>query len=107
LAGGLELSETSLDFGPTRPYSTKAVTIELRHTEGNQGVPIVYMVSAPTMEFKVDFPYELPYVLSPGKTVSFKLYYTPTSEQPDAGKLFIKLMDRGKLQPLELELKGN
>ena len=107
LAGELELSETFLDFGSTRPYSTKAATLELRHTGGNQGIPIVYMVSAPTMEFKVDFPYELPYVLSLGKTVSFKLYYTPTSGQPDVGKLFIKLMDRGKLQPLELELKGN
>ncbi len=65
------------------------------------------MVPAPTTKFKADFPYALPYVVAPGKSVSFKLYYTPTSDQPDEGKLFIKLMDRGKLQPLEVLLKGN
>lgn len=107
VAGEAALSETQIDFGTTRAYSTKTETVEIRNTSGNQGVPIVYMISAPTMEFKVDFPFELPYVLAPGKSVSFKVYYTPTSVQPDEGKLFIKIMDRGKLQPLELELKGN
>lgn len=107
VAGQAALSESQIDFGSTRAYSTKAVTVELRNTSGNQGIPIVYMVSSPTMEFKADFPYKLPYVLAPGKSVPFKVYYTPTGTQPDEGTLFIKVMDRGKLQPLELELKGN
>ena len=107
VAGEPALSESVLDYGPTRAYSTKSAIVELRHTGGNQGIPITYMVVAPTMEFKVDFPYSLPYVLPPGKSVPFKVYYTPTSGQPDEATLFIKVMDRGKLQPLELALKGN
>jgi N-acetylneuraminic acid mutarotase len=107
VAGELQISETSLDFGTTRPYATQAETITLAHVSGNQGIPIVYMLAAPSMEFKVDFPYPLPYVLSPGENVSFKVYYTPTSGDSDESTLFIKLMDRGKLQPQELALKGN
>lgn len=102
-----ELSALFHDFGSTRPYATVATTVELSNTGGNQGIPIVYMVPAPTTEFKVDFPYDLPYVLAPGKSVSFKLYYTPTSSEADEGNLLIKIMDRGKIQPLELRLKGN
>jgi N-acetylneuraminic acid mutarotase len=66
VAGELMLSETMVDFGTTRPYATQATTVELEHVSGNQGVPFIYMISAPSMEFKVDFPYPLPYVLLPG-----------------------------------------
>lgn len=107
IAGEPVLSESVVEYGPTRAYSTKSTTLELRHAGGNQGIPITYMVVAPTMEFKVDFPYSLPYVLPPGGSVPFKIYYTPTSGQADEATLFIKIMDRGKLQPLELQLKGN
>ncbi len=94
-AGVPELSSVFHDFGKTRPYATVATTLEIRNIKGNQGIAIVYMVPAPTTEFKVDFPYDLPYVLAPGKSVPFKLYYTPTSGQPDEGNLLIKFMDKG------------
>jgi len=105
--GNLILSESSLDFGNTPPYSTPSKRIELQNSDGNQGIAITYMTVAPTTEFEVDFPYSLPYILAPGKNVTFKVRFSPTRASHQEGTLFIKTMDNGKIQPLELELYGN
>lgn len=107
VAGELALSVPMVAFGAVQPFSRAAATVLLKHTSGNQGIPIVYLIPTPTSEFEVAFPYALPYVLAPGDSVAVMVYYTPRSSQPDRGLLHIKVMDRGKLQPLELELNGN
>ena len=107
VAGNLALSVPELNFGPIAEGSSGTLSAELRHTGGNQGIPLVYMVPTPTSEFSVEFPFGLPYVLAPGKSVSFKVMYRPVGEGPGEGILHIKVMDRGKLQPLELILRGD
>jgi len=107
VAGELALSVPMVAFSAVQPFSRAAATVLLKHTSGNQGIPIVYLIPTPTSEFEVAFPYALPYVLAPGDSVAVMVYYTPRSSQPDRGLLHIKVMDRGKLQPLELELNGN
>lgn len=106
-AGVAQLSETNVDFGTVRPFESRSVLVHLKHTTGNQGIPIVYAVPTATSDFSVDLPYPLPYVLPPGGTLTMQLRYAPGSGDPDEGLLQIKFMDRGKLQPLEIQLRGN
>lgn len=106
-AGKLSLSVPVLDFGKAAAGTTAVLSAELIHTGGNQGIPLVYIIPAPTSRFSVDFPYSLPYVLTPGKSVAFKVIFAPGDDNPGEAILHIKVMDRGKLQPLEMGLKGN
>jgi hypothetical protein len=107
LAGKLNLSVSDLEFGKVEAGSEAELSVELTNTGGNQGIPVVYMIPAPASGFRVDFPFGLPYVLAPGKSVVLKVIYSPDTNGPDEGVLHIKIMDRGKLQPQELGLKGN
>ena len=107
MAGKLNLSVSDLEFGKVEAGSEAELSVELTNTGGNQGIPVVYMIPAPASGFRVDFPFGLPYVLAPGKSVVLKVIYSPDTNGPDEGVLHIKIMDRGKLQPQELGLKGN
>lgn len=107
VAGTLELSSEQVDFGAVRPHTTRTIQVQLSNGGGNQGIPLSYMMVTGSSEFSVDFPYELPYVLGPGKSVSFELHYTPESVNGADATLFIKRLDRGNQQPLEISLRGN
>jgi hypothetical protein len=98
-AGTLKVSTDNHAFGKVRPYATQSASFELSHSGGNQGIILPYMIVAGNNDFEVDFPYALPYVLLPGKTVRFNVNYTPKSNQSSEGTLLIKVADRGKTQP--------
>ena len=106
-AGTLKISEDNHAFGKVRPYATHSQTFELSNTTGNQGIPLTYMIVAGSDDFAVDFPYALPYVITPGKSITFNVHYTPKSNEPSEATLLIKMADRGKIQPREITLKGN
>jgi hypothetical protein len=106
-AGILKISEDNHAFGKVRPYATHSQTFELSNTGDNQGIPLTYVIVAGSDDFKVDFPYALPYVIAPGKTITFDVHYTPRSNEPSEATLLIKVADRGKTQPREITLKGN
>ncbi len=107
VAGTLELSGESHDFGPVRPHTTKTATFELDNSGGNQGILLSYMIVTGSEEFVVDFPYTLPYVIGSDKTVSFDVHFTPNSNQSAETSLLIKVADRGDRQPKEIQLSGN
>ncbi len=107
VAGTLEISEPEIHLSDVPGQAGEKKLVTLRNTGGNQGIPIVYMILAPGGEFNLEFPYSLPYVLAPGKAVSFKLGYSPPGGAHQEATLLIKVMDRGKMQPLELKLSGN
>jgi hypothetical protein len=107
VAGSLELSEESHDFGTVRPHTTHTETFEISNTGGNQGILINYMIMTGSDEFALNFPYTLPYVLRPDQTVSFEIYFTPKSNQLSEATLHIKAADRGDRQPKLIQLNGN
>jgi len=107
VAGTLQLSDETHDFGTVRPYATRTLTIELSNSDGNQGIPITYIVLTGSKEMKVDFPYSFPYVLAPGASVSFDVHYSPESTQSAEASLLIKVADRGNRQPEEIIFMGN
>ncbi len=107
VAGTLQLSAESHGFGTVRPYTTQTATFELRNSGGNQGIPLTYMIVSGSDEFTVDFPYDLPYILGPDKTITFDVHFTPINNQPLEASLLIKSADRGDRQPKEIILRGN
>ena len=106
-AGTLKVSATSHTFEKVRPYATQTATFELSNTGGNQGIPLSYVIVAGSEDFEIDFPFALPYMLLPGKTIRFDVNYTPQGNQSGEGTVLIKVADRGKTQPQEILLKGN
>jgi N-acetylneuraminic acid mutarotase len=107
IAGTLEISGENHDFGTVRPHTTQTASFELSNTEGNQGILLTYMIVTGSEEFVVDFPYTLPYVIGPDKSVNFDVHYTPKNNQSAKASLLIKAADRGNRQPKEIILKGN
>lgn len=107
IAGTLNLSAENHDFGSVPPNITQTATFELTNAGGNQGILLTYVIVTGSNEFRVDFPYELPYVVGPGKSITFDVDYTPKKNQPAEASLLIKKADRGDQQPKEMILKGN
>ncbi len=107
VAGTLQLSAEDHDFGSVQPNTTETATFEISNTGGNQGILLSYVMVTGSDEFAVDFPYRLPYVVGPGKSVTFEVSYTPKNNQTAEASLLIKEADRGDQQPKEIKLQGN
>lgn len=107
IAGTLELSEENHDFGSVMPHSIQTSTFELSNTGGNQGILLTYMIITGGDEFVIDFPYDLPYVIGPDKTIAFDVHFTPKNNESSEASLLIKTADRGDRQPKEIILMGN
>ncbi|MEX0646717.1 MAG: kelch repeat-containing protein [Balneolaceae bacterium] len=107
IAGTLNLSAGEHDFGSVSSGDTLKETFEISNTGGNQGIPISYIIATGSNDFAVNFPYSLPYVLGPGKTVSFEVHFLPENDEPSEASLLIKADDGGDGQPYEIRLRGN
>lgn len=107
IPGSLNLSTTAHHFGKVRPFDRKSTTISLRNDLGNQGIPLTFLIVAGDDAFELDFPYPLPYVLPPGKSVEMKVSFSPEDMEAAKASLFIKTSDTGRERPREIKLEGN
>jgi len=105
-AGVLKTDKSILDFGNVRPFSVQTEVITLSNEGGTQGIPLSYLNVTGSDNFRVSFPYVLPYVLPPGGSVELKVAYMPEDKKPSEGTLFIKKSDHGQMKPLEIKLSG-
>ncbi len=103
-AGRLSASADSYVFESATDGSSKTLT--LSHGEGNQGILIPYIVPTHSA-FTVEFPYDLPYLLTPSSSVSLQIRFTPQGGDTQKGAILIKTAASGKSQPMEITLTGN
>jgi len=105
--GALGFSTDKLDFGRANPFGKKSFNIELSNAVGSQGVLLTYLISTEPSIFKVDFPFDLPYLIKPGEKVNAVVHFTPNTTDKSEGELIIKKAEKGKQQPLVVQLVGN
>ena len=105
--GQLEVSRTNYTFTNVKPNEVKEAVFQLTNSEGNQAIPIVYLILTGSSEFELEFPHSLPYVLAPGSSVSFNVKFSPENNTEYQATLLIKKGISGNEAPIEITLKGN
>ena len=103
-AGEMAVSETEINFNEVRPFSSKTVSITLKHTGGNQAIHIDYISITGNDAFTLELPSSLPFVLPVGGTVDIKVTCSPEKAGATKGMLFIRRSDHGSLKPLTTSL---
>ena len=106
-AGSLKASIEEYDFGEVRPFTTKTATIQLENTGGNQSIALAYLIAAGNDAFAIDFPFELPLMISPGESVKFDISFSPSENTTVETSVLIKTANAGRKQPLEIIVSGN